>query len=84
MNYMINLLENYANHLHKVDMQSQSAFATGPASYYMPADSVSPEDWAQFDNVYQVHSPNIYMDNIIRDVSFCLPSNTDSNADHQG
>ena len=69
---MISLLEDYVSHLKKVDAQSQSSFHTGPLTYYMPADSVSPDDWANFDNVYQVHCPNIYFDNIIRDVS--IPS----------
>ncbi|KIP10738.1 hypothetical protein PHLGIDRAFT_22173 [Phlebiopsis gigantea 11061_1 CR5-6] len=66
--YMISLLQDYVNHLHTVDAQSQSTLATGPTTYYMPADSVSPEEWAQFDNVYQLHCPNIFMDNIIRDI----------------
>ena len=66
---MISLLEDYVNHLQKVDAQSKSAFANGPLTYYMPVDSVSPDDWAQFDNVYQVHCPNLYFDNVIRDVS---------------
>ncbi|EKM59200.1 uncharacterized protein PHACADRAFT_169675 [Phanerochaete carnosa HHB-10118-sp] len=66
--YMISLLEGYVAHLKKVDAQSQSAFHTGPLTYYMPADSVSPDDWANFDNVYQVHCPNLYLDNIIRDI----------------
>ncbi|OBZ70295.1 hypothetical protein A0H81_09960 [Grifola frondosa] len=34
----------------------------------MPADSVSPEEWAEFDNVYQVYCPQIIMDNAIRDI----------------
>lgn len=66
--YMISLLEDYVAHLKKVDAQSQSSFRTGPLTYYMPADSVSPGDWAEFDNVYQVHCPNLYFDNIIRDI----------------
>ena len=70
--YMISLLENYVNHLRKVDAQSQSAFSTGPLTYYMPADSVSPGEWDQFDNVYQVHCPNVYLDNVIRDVRIIL------------
>jgi hypothetical protein len=65
---MISLLEDYVNHLRKVDAQSQSMFSNGPPTYYMPADSVSPDEWAQFDNVYQVHCPNLYLDNITRDV----------------
>ena len=66
---MITLLQDYVNHLHKVDARSQTTLTTGPSTYYMPADSVSPDEWAQFDNVYQLHCPNVFMDNIIRDVS---------------
>lgn len=66
---MISLLQNYVKHLREVELTSQSSTRKGPLNYYMPADSVSPDEWAEFDNVYQVHCPRIYMDNIIRDVS---------------
>ena len=66
---MISLLRNYVKHLQEVELTSQTDSRKGPLNYYMPADSVSPDEWAEFDNVYQVHCPRIYMDNIIRDVS---------------
>ena len=66
---MISLLEGYVNNLRQVDMASQQTPGRNRnSSYYMPADMVSPEEWAGFDNVYQVHSPHIIMDNAIRDV----------------
>lgn len=65
---MINLLEGYISQLRQVDMASQASTRNGTSSYYMPADMVSPDEWAGYDNVYQVHSPHIIMDNAIRDV----------------
>lgn len=63
------LLEDYAQHLAQIAATSRRVGPNGPHSYYMPSDSVSPEEWADFQNVYQVHCPQIFMDNIIRDVS---------------
>ncbi|KAI0677563.1 golgi-body localization protein domain-containing protein [Trametes maxima] len=65
---MISLLEGYISQLRQVDMASQASTGNGTSSYYMPADMVSPDEWAGFDNVYQVHSPQIIMDNAIRDI----------------
>ena len=66
-NYMIALLEDYVAHLRQVDAQSRS-LPSNNSQYYMPVDFVSPEEWDDFDNVYQVHCPRIYLDNSIRDV----------------
>jgi diphthamide synthase subunit DPH2 len=66
---MISLLQNYVKHLQEVELTSQTTPSKGPLNYYMPSDSVSPDEWAEFDNVYQIHCPRICMDNIIRDVS---------------
>ena len=66
---MITLLEGYISQLRQVDMASQASTKNGTSSYYMPADMVSPDEWAGFDNVYQVHCPQIIMDNAVRDVS---------------
>lgn len=61
VNKMISLLEDYATHLKEVAATSRQPGPNGPRSYYMPSDSVSPEEWAEFQNVYQVHCPpNIY------------------------
>ncbi|OSD04190.1 hypothetical protein PYCCODRAFT_1476242 [Trametes coccinea BRFM310] len=65
---MIALLEGYISQLRRVDMASQASTKGGTPSYYMPADMVSPDEWAGFDNVYQVHCPQIIMDNAIRDI----------------
>ncbi|TCD68203.1 hypothetical protein EIP91_011375 [Steccherinum ochraceum] len=65
---MITLLEDYAKHLAEVAATSRQTGPNGPHNYYMPSDSVSPEEWAEFQNVYQVHCPQIFMDNIIRDI----------------
>ncbi|CCM03163.1 uncharacterized protein FIBRA_05285 [Fibroporia radiculosa] len=64
----IALLNNYVQHLHKIDATSFSAVPQRIQSYHMPSDAVSPEDWAEFDHVYQVHSPQIYLNRTIRDV----------------
>ncbi|KAK2466286.1 hypothetical protein APHAL10511_001928 [Amanita phalloides] len=37
-------------------------------NYLLPSESVSPNEWAEFDNVYQVHSPTLYLDAPIRDI----------------
>lgn len=63
----ISLLNDYITHLQEVDKSSHS-HKTGEQTYYMPSDSVSPNEWSEFDNVYQVHCPRIFMDNAIRDV----------------
>ncbi|KAH9899928.1 golgi-body localization protein domain-containing protein [Cubamyces lactineus] len=65
---MVTLLEGYISQLRQVDMASQASTKNGTSSYYMPADMVSPDEWAGFDNVYQVHCPQIIMDNAVRDI----------------
>ncbi len=62
---MISLLETY---IQKLEEESRTVPSNEPQSYYMPSDSVSSKDWAEFDNVYQVHCPKLYLDNIVRDV----------------
>nr|VWO95170.1 Uncharacterized protein [Ganoderma boninense] len=66
---MIALLESYKLQLRNIDKASQATKARNRnSSYYMPTDLVTPEEWSGFDNVYQVHSPHIVMDNAIRDI----------------
>ena len=65
---MIKLLQNYISQLQQVDKASKGTARNRNSSYYMPNDLVTPEEWTGFDNVYQVHSPHIIMDNAIRDV----------------
>ena len=66
---MLPLLEDYAKQLQKDEDHAKLQNTIGRQSYYMPPDSVSPEEWSEFSNVYQVHCPQVFMDNIIRDVS---------------
>ena len=78
---MISLLEDYVQHLRNLERETRTSSSNGPLNYYMASDSVSPEEWADFDNVYQVHSPRIYLDNIVRDVSHSRPSPLTTRAD---
>ncbi|TBU45037.1 golgi-body localization protein domain-containing protein [Dichomitus squalens] len=66
---MISLLESYKTQLRNIDKAAQATAARNRnSSYYMPTDLVTPEEWAEFDNVYQMHNPHIIMDNAIRDI----------------
>jgi hypothetical protein len=64
----VNLLHDYINQL------KQAADAVPGTvkskSYHLPSDMVCEEEWSGFDNVYQIHSPKVFMDSAIRDV--CL------------
>jgi hypothetical protein len=62
----ISLLEAYVAQLRKEEDDDDD----DRHSYYMPAHAVRPEEWADFDNVYQVHNPEIYMSNAVRDILF--------------
>lgn len=55
---MIGLLKDYIAQLEQSNGEQQQGTANRH-SYYMPADSVAPEEWAEFDNVYQVHCPKV-------------------------
>ncbi|KZT20386.1 hypothetical protein NEOLEDRAFT_1122781 [Neolentinus lepideus HHB14362 ss-1] len=65
---MIALLEAYVAQLLSVDVETRRPSLEREQSYYMPLDSVSSADWAEFDNVYQVHCPKIFMSNSTRDI----------------
>ncbi|KAH0839883.1 hypothetical protein J3R83DRAFT_834 [Lanmaoa asiatica] len=69
---MIALLRDYTNHLKAADQLPEGARKSNVESYYMPAEMVSANEWADFENVYQVHSPNLFMCNAVRDVSIIL------------
>lgn len=62
---MIILLEKYAKALQDSESDSNAPSAQ---SYCMVSEIVSPAEWAEFENVYQIHCPSILMDNAIRDV----------------
>ncbi|KAF9226562.1 hypothetical protein BS17DRAFT_728145 [Gyrodon lividus] len=65
---MVALLQDYINRLKAADQYPEGARKSNVESYYMPAEMVSAQEWADFENVYQVHSPNLFMCNAIRDV----------------
>lgn len=61
---MVSLLESYISHLKDID----SAHIPSDETYHLPADNVSAEEWAEFEHVYQIHFPRVFLDNVIRDV----------------
>jgi len=67
---MLTLLEAYIAHLKDIDIKADASF-----DYHMPTDDVSSHEWAEFENVYQMHLPSIFMDSAVRDVCGTLPYN---------
>lgn len=61
------LLEDYTTLL-QAETTSEETAREATQSYLMPSHTVSPDEWAEFENVYQIHCPKIYMDSTIRDV----------------
>ncbi|KAL0070669.1 Protein SABRE [Marasmius tenuissimus] len=61
----ISLLEHYIEALKNLDQDSPS---DPSPDYQMPADSVSADEWAEFDNVYQIHGPKLFLDSAVRDI----------------
>jgi len=68
MNKMISLLKDYIAVLKEVEIRPDAPHETAAHRYHIPSDIVSSEDWGEFDNVYQIHCPSIFMDNAVRDV----------------
>ncbi|EGO01866.1 hypothetical protein SERLA73DRAFT_71025 [Serpula lacrymans var. lacrymans S7.3] len=64
----ITFLEDYITHLQTIDSRSSTDDTNNSQSYYMPSDTVSSDEWAEFENVYQVHSPKVFMTHSIRNV----------------
>lgn len=64
------LLESYIKHLHASEAAGSSDKSKLPDldSYAIPSEILSAEEWQNFINVYQVHSPVICIDNVTRDV----------------
>lgn len=65
MEKMVVLLTDYVTLLKQTEAGSQP---TKSHSYHIPADTLSEAEWAEFDNVYQIHCPKIFLDSAIRDV----------------
>jgi hypothetical protein len=71
---MIGILERYIHHLSSLNEQISPAASKFTKTslhdlYDIPADITLPEDLGDFTNVYQVHGPKIFLNNITRDVS---------------
>ncbi|KAF8639713.1 hypothetical protein AX17_000975 [Amanita inopinata Kibby_2008] len=62
---MITLLQEYISLL---PASYTSPDASHPQNYLMPSETISSSEWAEFDNVYQVHCPKLYLDAPIRDI----------------
>lgn len=68
MERMLVLLEDYINLLQETEAGSRPIGDTSGHGYHIPADTLSEAEWAEFDNVYQIHCPKIFLDSAIRDV----------------
>ncbi|KAJ6515787.1 golgi-body localization protein domain-containing protein [Mycena sanguinolenta] len=68
MKKMLVLLEDYVALLQQTEAGSNPTGDTKGHSYHIPADTLSEAEWAEFDNVYQVHCPKIFLDSVIRDI----------------
>jgi hypothetical protein len=68
MEEMVTLLEDYISLLQEIDNASAGAGEKPSSNYLMPSFTVSPDEWAEFENVYQIHCPTIHMNIVIRDV----------------
>ncbi|KAG6857080.1 hypothetical protein H0H87_009641 [Tephrocybe sp. NHM501043] len=64
---MLKLLDGYLSVLHKTESGSYEHRDTSENAYLMPS-MMSPDEWAEFENVYHIHCPKIFMDSAIRDV----------------
>jgi len=69
---MVTLLDEYMAVLKEVEIRPESSQGKATENYYMPSDFVSSDEWAEFENVYQIHCPSIFMDSAVRDVSVLL------------
>jgi hypothetical protein len=73
---MLALLEEYIAALRETEVGLDDPQTQESQNYLMPTDIVSPNEWAEFDNVYQIHCPSVFMDSAVRDVrslSLSLP-----------
>ncbi|KAJ6628726.1 golgi-body localization protein domain-containing protein [Mycena sp. CBHHK59/15] len=68
MEKMLVLLEDYITLLQQTEDGSRPMGDSNGHSYHIPADTLSEAEWAEFDNVYQIHCPKIFLDSAIRDI----------------
>ncbi|KAF7292415.1 hypothetical protein HMN09_01225600 [Mycena chlorophos] len=62
------LLQDYITLLQETQAGTHTTSESGGHSYHIPADTLSEAEWAEFDNVYQIHCPKIFLDSAIRDI----------------
>lgn len=65
---MMTLLQDYIEFLAGTEADANSG-QPNVTNYHMPSEVVLPEEWAEFDHVYQLHCPNLSLDKPIKDVS---------------
>ena len=65
---MVSLLEDYVTLLQDVDAKVDSK-PSDLHSYFLPSEIISPTEWEEFENVYHIHCPSIFLDAAVRDVS---------------
>ena len=63
---MVTLLEDYVTVLQYLDAGREPT--TTELSYYLPSEMTSSAELAEYENVYQLHCPSIFLDSAIRDV----------------
>jgi len=72
---MIQLLEGYLEVLQKSEQDdAESPAAEDPRHYQLPSDTITADEWAEFDNVFHIHNPKILLDDAIRDASVQCPA----------
>lgn len=71
---MLALLEEYIAALRDTEAGLDDPQMQEVQNYHMPTAIVSPNEWAEFDNVYQIHCPSVFMDSAVRDVRSLSPS----------
>ena len=67
---MVKLLEDYPSLLREMDKTSGERPSM---NYLMPSFTLSADEWIEFENVYQVHCPAIFINNAVRDVRAFSP-----------
>ncbi|KAF8913997.1 golgi-body localization protein domain-containing protein [Gymnopilus junonius] len=65
---MVTMLEDYIAVLKEAEIRPDFSQEQAAQTYHMPAEIMSSDEWIEFDNVYQIHCPSIFMDSAVRDI----------------
>jgi hypothetical protein len=65
---MVSLLEDYVTVLQALDLGKEPDVSH---AFSLPSEKMSNTEVAEFENVYQIHCPSIFLDSAIRDVCHC-------------